>query len=234
MMSRLPLAVLAACLWSGIAQAQNYTKLSGADVDFYYDSSVISSPVSVSGNTLTLADGWFGNFIAVPHANFLVNNSVSMNVYGTSYNASYNNTDFGYYNVSGTATADAGTFVNGAFHAGQAAVSSVDVNQSGTYSTGYYAPNEYGYYDFVPYGGTVNLGASATSGVNNQPGYFSHALLITFASDIYSDGGMISTNAAFRFDGVPAPVPEPETYAFLLAGLGMIAYAARRKAGGRA
>jgi hypothetical protein len=46
------------------------------------------------------------------------------------------------------------------------------------------------------------------------------------------NGGLTGTDDSGQFEAVPAPVPEPETYAMLLAGLGLVGFAARRRANG--
>jgi hypothetical protein len=47
---------------------------------------------------------------------------------------------------------------------------------------------------------------------------------------IYSTGGD-GLYSVSEFQAFAAPVPEPETYALLLAGLGLVAAVARRRAG---
>lgn len=50
-------------------------------------------------------------------------------------------------------------------------------------------------------------------------------LTVTFNAS----GGLTGTDDSGQFDVVPAPVPEAETYAMLLAGLGLVGAAARRR-----
>ena len=47
-------------------------------------------------------------------------------------------------------------------------------------------------------------------------------------------GGDFALSSASGFDYTAAPVPEPETYAMLLAGLGLVGFAARRRLNGHA
>jgi hypothetical protein len=59
-------------------------------------------------------------------------------------------------------------------------------------------------------------------------------LVGTYAADrLFSDAGTISTNGdqfTFRIDSLTiAAVPEPETYALMLAGLGLVGWAAKRR-----
>jgi hypothetical protein len=60
-----------------------------------------------------------------------------------------------------------------------------------------------------------------------------HPLLGTFFTPIYYEGqhgGAIMVLFANFYDGGPAAaVPEPETYAMLIAGLGLLGFAARRR-----
>ena len=44
-----------------------------------------------------------------------------------------------------------------------------------------------------------------------------------------SKGGIVNFGAFTTPSGEPSPVPEPETYAMLLAGLGLLSYIARRR-----
>ncbi len=69
-------------------------------------------------------------------------------------------------------------------------------------------------------GGLINLGLSGV-GVSNGSG--SGNLITSFQT---ASAG----NTSVTYDYTAAPVPEPETYAMMLAGIGLLAFANRRKA----
>jgi hypothetical protein len=81
---------------------------------------------------------------------------------------------------------------------------------------------------------TVNL--STVAGVNDNPN-FAFRIVSAFAPDT-SAYQATRTGSAYRADGtwhfdmvIVQAVPEPEAYAMLLAGLGMLGWVARRRRG---
>jgi hypothetical protein len=253
MLTTLRAVMLGACLVAGMAQAQGYTKFSGANLDFYFDTAALGgASVSVNGNAFTMSGSPFYDpqqFIVVPHSNFLVSNYVSGSL----------NAQFGYglaswsgnmMSISAEATIDvsSGVYNNGVFNAVQNNVASAGFFMSQWLEGGSYVeipidpceqPDPYQGCSFtivVPYSGTLpmTLDWDGHAGQNVMPGYFSNAIQVTANVWATGDGAGDVTQLSFSFDGVAAPVPEPATYALLLAGLGMIGYAARRKAGVRA
>lgn len=85
-------------------------------------------------------------------------------------------------------------------------------------------------------GRTVSLNYGDASLLNKiDPGESSFAVLLRVNTTAYTSGLFTGINgsAATAHAYIPAPVPEPETYALLLAGLGVIGFLARhRRAGG--
>jgi hypothetical protein len=73
----------------------------------------------------------------------------------------------------------------------------------------------------------VLIATSIIIDTNGESG-LSHPQGILVGS-LNSNGHLIGTDDSGQFDLVPAPVPEPETYAMLLAGLGLVGFAARRR-----
>ncbi|MFC0170184.1 PEP-CTERM sorting domain-containing protein [Pseudoduganella danionis] len=72
---------------------------------------------------------------------------------------------------------------------------------------------------------TTNLG---TTSYNNQTAFYKFNAGTTGVSNIINHIASISNATVYR-TGVMTPVPEPETYAMLLAGLGMVGLIARRR-----
>lgn len=100
------------------------------------------------------------------------------------------------------------------------------------------SPDEYNYLDIVTgfgmsaltqtYGGVDLgiLGGFSSNGNNNNSRMFS----ITGNSDMVIRAITFrSTGNAFEIDKALAPIPEPETYALMLAGLGAVGFMARRR-----
>jgi hypothetical protein len=78
-------------------------------------------------------------------------------------------------------------------------------------------------FDFGPNFGSTGFGSYTVSGLSTG---------VLYAVNVYGGGSMPSGSAG-RYDltlSIPtAPVPEPETYAMLMAGLGMLGFVARRR-----
>ena len=76
----------------------------------------------------------------------------------------------------------------------------------------------------------VEIGSFAT-GTVNIPGSFAPSSLFTIQSRNTVEGGFVSSLSFETGMPIPSPIPEPETYALLLAGLGLLGFgAARRRA----
>jgi hypothetical protein len=81
---------------------------------------------------------------------------------------------------------------------------------------------------FANYGGTnYNIGSGTTFSLAPTVALTSYSITLTGTRSLWSNGGL-----GIEFNGTKlavAPVPEPETYAMLLAGLGLIGAIARRR-----
>lgn len=98
-------------------------------------------------------------------------------------------------------------------------------------SLGTIAPAAYGIY---------TLGADGLVGTSDDVGVAAwtfggaptvHSLTLAAGSYYYSVFGWAATPAAYSLNSAAAavPVPEPETYAMLMAGLGVVGFVARRR-----
>jgi prepilin-type processing-associated H-X9-DG protein len=235
---------VAACLMVATAQAQTYTKITGANVDFYFDVDEFSDQhVAVSGNSFVISSTRTtvindytasGSFIVVPHAGYLVSSFAQGTVSSVMTYQLGSNGDsvFADYTVSSRASVDAGSFSNGAFTASQ--------TNAAAYMDGSHAQRS------KPFGGngnpgTLAVGSNAMADVrtpapsnyayNNHPGYHANALYVDGDAILGGSGFLVNPlKLAFAFDTVAvSAVPEADTYAMLAAGLGLLGLVARRR-----
>ncbi|MES2500826.1 MAG: PEP-CTERM sorting domain-containing protein [Pseudomonadota bacterium] len=118
-------------------------------------------------------------------------------------------------------------------------------NTSSRYEQFQYSLDGTNFIDFALFDGnggdtwfSRSVDLSSIAGANNNAS-FAFRVVATFAPTTTSYAASRSTSAyaggTWRFDAVTvtgaavAPVPEPETYALLLAGLGLVGFAARRR-----
>ncbi|HRH80217.1 MAG TPA: PEPxxWA-CTERM sorting domain-containing protein [Thiobacillaceae bacterium] len=117
-------------------------------------------------------------------------------------------------------------------------------NTSSRYELLQYSLDGINFTDFATFDGDAgdtwfngrSVDLSGIAGVNDNAS-FAFRVVATFApgTGAYSssnDGSNYATNGTWRFDMVSvsaAPVPEPETYALMLAGLGVVGLAVRRR-----
>ncbi len=230
-------------LAAGSAQAVDYVKVSGTNVDFYYDADFWTLGATVSGNSISVspgnvyeranvsegaADPYQGpvftagvdftrtferSLIAVAHTGYRLNNDIASTASATV--ESTGSSGFGTYDLQNVYTS--GAFSHGVFAPGEEIGGSVEW--------------AYFYYEMYSGGsdsGTVPLavGTPLTShSAIAVDGAFRGAASVTGLG--YAAAGLNSVNYSF---GVTA-VPEPGQYAMLGAGLVLVGLGARRRRG---
>ena len=79
--------------------------------------------------------------------------------------------------------------------------------------------------------GTVGNGTLVASGVPGESSKLENIIALASTDYYYQVTGNVvgASNGSYAFSAVAAPVPEPETYAMMLAGLGAVGFIAFRR-----
>jgi hypothetical protein len=234
-------AVAALAMAAGSSYAQDYVKIGGADVDFYYDADFWTLGATVSGNTISVrpgdvyqradvtegaADPYQG---PVYTAALEFSRSYARSVIAVAHPGYYLNNDI-------ASTASATLQSNGS--SGYASYDLVKSYTSGTFSGGAFTPGaeiggnvEWAYFYYQLYNGGSDSGYSELQLTTPLTAYSAIAVNGTFHGTASVTG--LGT-AAVGLDRVSysfgvSPVPEPEQYAMLGLGLALLGMAARRR-----
>ncbi|HEX8601137.1 MAG TPA: hypothetical protein VF774_00695 [Pseudoduganella sp.] len=238
--------ITALALAAGTAQAADFVKVSGTNVDFYYDADFWTLGASVNGNSITVSPGgvyqradvtegaadpyqgpvftasvdftrtFAQSLIAVAHAGYQLNNDIASTASATTQ--STGSSGFGTYDLQNVYTS--GSFANGTFTGSEEIGGSVEW--------------AYFYYELYSNGsdsGTIPLqvGTPLTShSAIAVDGTFRGAASVTGLG--MAAAGLNSVSYSF---GVSA-VPEADHYAMLGVGLALVGFAARRRTRARA
>jgi hypothetical protein len=220
-------------LLSLTAQATTYSFIGGATFDVYYDTTVLGSNLSLSGNNLKLSftegsdsfyldtNSYDSPLVIVPHAGYELAHDVIGQASATAIIGGP-----GGWNVSGTTALYGGTFVGGAF----------------TYQSFVAETDAFGHHDTFlgdePQ--TVHLNALEINTYDMDPGASYAAYAVNFqggASAGWTDASTVlhtpEVNFSFTLAGngtAVAPVPETSTWLMLAAGLALLAARAKRSA----
>lgn len=223
---------------AGAAHATNYVEIDGTNVQFFYDADFWGeNTATVTGNSISFDIG--------------SDYSVLAKVKATSTNgwAQQNYTDSanpgliavaktGFQMLGGLDVSVAGHYSTAA-NGGYVITTAAGYLHNGSFSGGVFEadPSKYGYYtaaDLRASSGTAAsgalFGATQTGSWDGLQAMSVDASLTSYAQQ--SGPGLSSaalTNVSYGFGVIAAPVPEPETYAMLLAGLGLVGAIARRR-----
>ena len=234
----LPLGLIA----TASAQAANYMEIDGDNVQFFYDADFWGeNAATVTGNTISFdlgTDYTTSAKVKTSGANSLASQTLQQSdPFGLVVVAK------GGYQLQNYLEASLVGHYTLAAQGGYAVGSAAGFVNSGTFTGGTFNPapwsgDYYSAYNIVFSSGAVSSGALNTSGTAGALGVVVPGLGIeTFvASGVQQAGPGSSTSVvssvSYGVAVVAAPVPEPEAYAMLLAGLGALALAARRRKGG--
>jgi choice-of-anchor A domain-containing protein len=200
---------------SKLSSMSIYSPVKGGTAPVYFDkvSSMMktaSSELSVIKSTASVTDKWSGIFLAGSQKSVEVINLTSTELKNATY-----------YNLSGFAK-DATLIVN---------VSGDSAQLQGDYS----AFNAYNVVFNFASASTLNIGTGANvsilaplASVNGGSGVIQGSVIVKS----WNSGVQINSGNAFEatmVNGLVTTIPEPGTYAMLLAGLGMVGFMARRR-----
>lgn len=236
-----PVLSLGLALSAASAHAADYVKLSGADVDFYYDADLWTLGASVTGNTISVrpgdiyqradvttgaADPYQGpvytatvdfnrafsqSVIAVAHAGYHLNNDIT--AAGSAALQSNGSSGYASYDLQHNYTS--GSFSGGAFVPGEAIGGSV----------------EYSYFYYQLYSGGSDSGSiplEVTTTLTQHSAIAVDGIFHGTASVTGLGTAAAGLNSVSYSFGVTA-VPEPEQYAMLGLGLAVLGVVARRR-----
>jgi len=78
-------------------------------------------------------------------------------------------------------------------------------------------------------GGDINMGAGSPAVVSNVDGIWNNGNDTLIYSAVVPSGSFMGVQYGLRMQGSMAPVPEASTYGMMLAGLGLVGFAVRRR-----
>lgn len=214
---------LFAALAGGSASAVTMVTLTGTNVNYTFDQEDLGffGTASLSGDNLVFApSGFAATSAGNPAATQLVNVTVSAH---TGYLLSaFNLSEQGGYSLTGT---EASVYVSGYLGA-------LDIEGSPNSPQSSLSTLLQPTYDA---GGTWTAAAGVTlpaTGWGGTDGIVS-SISLTISNQLFAAAGFDSTAAIYKdfvgITAVTAPVPEAQSYAMMLAGLGLVGFMARRR-----
>lgn len=226
---RSTLALALSCgVLAGAAATTVYREVAGVNMDFYYDVELYPNAHAVAlGDSLMLDSSRYmtdpnrfsPTVIAVAHGGHVLTGGSSTQVRGYYLVATGNS----FLRTQIFSSAQGGTFGSGAF---TPTTFSFNAGQSFDLQSLHDSPSA-GFWQ-------GRASDQTDRGDFSAVGLFAHYLVSAYDPDVRSGGEAVLTNVIYSFNQEalqvpPLPVPEPQTYAMLLAGLALVGGAARRR-----
>lgn len=216
---------LSVAAFSCAAAVPVYTKIEGKTLDFYYAANAFQGAIAYTlGDTLAFqprrgfsemqSEGF--EVIAVAHNGYALTGGINQAMQGYHSTISGNTR----LRLDGIYETRSGSFSDGNFHAGLAgAIDMIYTRIDGQ-------PGQSNTFWNTQFGTHPYLGQFSAMGVSSR--YWGS--VYDYIYGVYGEVGI--TSLMYTFDAVALPppaVPEPQTYAMLLGGLGLVGAAARRR-----
>ncbi|WP_296749362.1 PEP-CTERM sorting domain-containing protein [Thiobacillus sp.] len=180
-----------------------------------------------AGNTTTLAGSWFSMLAADVDEDMIPETNVytglrGAGTTGTNFVTAGGTLNFGLANAAGTIDRPWSFFNAAGTHWNNQVleVTVVDANTLHVNMAGWTVNWN---------GGDIDMGAGGPAVISNVDGIWNNGNDTLDYSAVVPSGGFAGVQYALHLQGSMAPVPEASTYGMMLAGLGLVGFAVRRR-----